>query len=71
MYLYQPFTAPIAIPWVKYFWNAINMAIIGIAANEAPAIMRPKSVEFSACSFAIPREIVNLLVLFNIINYMK
>ena len=34
-------------------------------------MIRPKSVLFSACSFAMPREMVRLLVLDSMINCMK
>ena len=37
--------------------------MIGTAASAAPAMIRPKSVLFSACSFAMPRGMVRLLVL--------
>ena len=44
---------------------------MGTAATAAPAMMIPKSVAFSAWSFAIPREMVNFSVLLSIINCMK
>ena len=53
------------IPLVKYFWNSRNTMMIGTAARAAPAMIRPKSVIFSACSFAIPSEIVRFCVLDN------
>ena len=45
--------------------------MIGTAASAAPAMIKPKSVLFSACSFAMPREMVRLLVLDSMINCMK
>ena len=51
------------MPLVKYFWKMRKMMMIGTAASAAPAMIRPKSVLFSACSFAMPSEMVRLLVL--------
>ena len=51
------------MPLVKYFWKIRKMMMIGTAASAAPAMIRPKSVLFSACSFAMPSEMVRLLVL--------
>ena len=45
--------------------------MIGTAAKAAPAMMRPKSVEFSACIFAIPSEIVRFFVLESMMSCMK
>ena len=44
---------------------------IGAAASVAPAMIRPKSVAFSAWIFAIPSEIVRFWLLFTMINCMK
>ena len=59
------------MPLVKYFWKMRKMMMIGTAASAAPAMIRPKSVLFSACSFAMPSEMVRLLVLDSMINCMK
>ena len=42
------------MPRVKYFWKMTKTMMMGTAAKAAPAIMRPKSVEFSSCIFAMP-----------------
>ena len=49
------------MPLGKYFWKMRKMMMIGTAASAAPAMSRPKSVLFSACSFAMTREMVRLL----------
>ena len=38
---YQPLTAPIVIPFVKYFWNMMKIMTIGTAPSVAPAMIRP------------------------------
>ncbi len=43
----------------------------GHGSQCAPAMIRPKSVLFSACNFAMPSEMVRLLVLDSMINCMK
>src|SRR5699024_208888 len=55
----QPLTAPMVMPWVKYFWNMRKTATMGMAASAAPAMMRPKSDETSPCRRAIPVEMVS------------
>ena len=50
---------------------AKNLSLIHISASAAPAMIRPKSVLFSACSFAMPSEMVRLLVLDSMINCLK
>ena len=37
----QPLTAPIVMPWVKYFWKIRNTMMMGTAASAAPAMIRP------------------------------
>ena len=59
------------MPFVKYFWKIRNTMIMGTEARAEPAISRPKSVEFSPCMVAIPREMVSSLVLISIISCMK
>ena len=59
------------MPFVKYFWKARNTMMMGTAASAAPAMIRPKSVLFYACNFAMPSEMVRLLVLDSMINCMK
>src|SRR5699024_7683320 len=34
----QPLTAPMVMPWVKYFWNMRKTATMGMAASAAPAM---------------------------------
>ena len=41
-------TAPMVIPWVKYFWKIRNTMMMGAAASAAPAISIPVSTEVSA-----------------------
>lgn len=38
---YQPLTAPMVMPLVKYFWNTRNTMIMGTEAMAAPAMSRP------------------------------
>lgn len=45
--------------------------MMGTAARAAPAMIRPKSVDISACSFAMPREIVSFVREFSIISCRK
>ena len=59
------------MPLVKYFWKIRKMMMIGTAARAAPAMIRPKSVLFSAYSFAMHSEIVRLLVLDSMMSCMK
>ena len=54
----QPLTAPMVMPWVKYFWNRRKMAMMGMAAKVAPAIRMPTSMDVSAWRVAMPREMV-------------
>ena len=53
-----PLTAPIVIPWVKYFWKQRNTIMIGTEARAAPAIISPKSLDISLSLLAIPRAMV-------------
>ena len=59
------------MPWVKYFWKAMNTATIGIAASVAPAMMRPKSLDISPYICAIPTEIVSFSLLVSMISWRK
>ena len=48
--------------------QAIDLSIENVAQG---GMMRPKSVEFSACMVAMPKEMVRLLLLVSMLSCMK